>query len=302
MNKHKLILSNNELQNSNLRDELILKLKEEGFTNRKVILYKKGIKKEISVDNQQGNLFSERQILDIRLQEKNILKDDLELFLDLISTDNSERVVIISSLNKKIKTSSWFKKISKNIQLFELNPIYSNQFKDWIKNEAKKMGLLLNNEEINLIASRNEENLLSAFQELKFLKCLNSKETNFEFIKDSSDYHIFSLIDCCLSNHVSKSLEVIEILRLNKENEPGIISVIHQQLDRLEQLKGDSNFFLKGVPRDYLSKLKIKSKKISPLQIKSLRKKIANLDKNFKTGKVEFWNELRKIVIKFGYI
>ena len=53
---------------------------------------------------------------------------------------------------------------------------------------------------------------------------------------------------------------------------------------------------------DYLSKLKIKSKKISPLQIKSLRKKIAKLDKNFKTGKVEFWNELKKIVIKFAYI
>ena len=91
-------------------------------------------------------------------------------------------------------------------------------------------------------------------------------------------------------------------MRLNKENEPGIIAVIHQQLDRLEQLKSDSNFFLKGVPRDYLSKLKIKSKKISPVQLKSLRKKIARLDKNFKTGKVEFWNELKKIIIKFGYI
>ena len=302
LSKHKLILSNEELLNSILRDELILKLKKEGFTNRKVVLYKKGIKKEISVDNHQGNLFSEKEILDIRLQEKNILKDDLELFSDLISAGSSERVVIISSLNKKIKTSSWFKKISKNIQLLELSPIYSNQFKEWIKNEAKKMNLFLRNEEINLIASRNEENLLSAFQELKFLKCLDSKETTYEFIEDSSNYHIFSLINCCLSNQVSKSLEILEVMRLNKENEPGIIAVIHQQLDRLEQLKGDSNFFLKGVPRDYLSKLKIKSKKISPPQIKSLRKKIAKLDKNFKTGKVEFWNELKKIVVKFGYI
>ena len=108
---------------------MILKLKKEGFSNRKVVLYKKGIKKEISIDNQQGNLFSEKEILDIRLQEKNILKDDLELFSDLISAGSSERVVIISSLNKKIKTSSWFKKISKNIQLLELSPIYSNQSK-----------------------------------------------------------------------------------------------------------------------------------------------------------------------------
>ena len=125
LNKHKLILSNEELLNSILRDELILKLKKEGFTNRKVVLYKKGIKKEISIDNQQGNLFSEKEILDIRLQEKNILKDDLELFLDLISEDSSERVVIISSLNKKIKTSSWFKKISNYLNLIQFIQISS---------------------------------------------------------------------------------------------------------------------------------------------------------------------------------
>ena len=82
-------------------------------------------------------------------------------------------------------------------------------------------------------------------------------------------------------------------MRLNKENEPGIITVVYQQLDRLEQLKQNPNFFLKGVPRDYTMKLKIKAKKISPIQIKSLRKKLANLDKNFKTGKVEFWKELK---------
>ena len=47
---------------------------------------------------------------------------------------------------------------------------------------------------------------------------------------------------------------------------------------------------------------RIKAKKISPPQIKNLRKKIADLDKNFKTGKAEFWAELRKIIVNFGYI
>ena len=34
-NQHKLILSNDELLNSNLRDELISDLKKEGFQSRK---------------------------------------------------------------------------------------------------------------------------------------------------------------------------------------------------------------------------------------------------------------------------
>ena len=301
-NQHKLILSNDELLSSNLRDKFISQLKKEGFLSRKIFFYKKGIKEEINIENQQGSLFSEKEIIDLRLQEKSILKDDLDFFLSLLADDNSDRIVVISSLNKKIKTSTWFKKISKYLEISEIQPVYSNQFKDWIKDEAKNMDLLLSEEGINLIASRNEENLLSAYQELKFLKCLDQKHTDYEFVKDSSEYHVFSLINSCLSNQVSKSLEILEIMKLNKENEPGIIAVIHQQLDRLEQYKKNPNFFLKGVPRDYLSKLKIKAKKISPPQIKSLRKKIADLDKDFKTGKAEFWTELRKIIVNFGYI
>ena len=301
-NQHKLILSNDELLNSNVRDKFISNLKKEGFLSRKIFFYKKGIKEEINIENQQGSLFSEKEIIDLRLQEKSILKDDLDFFLSLLGDDNLDRIVVISSINKKIKTSAWFKKISKYLEISEIQPVYSNQFKDWIKGEAKNMDLLLSEEGINLIASRNEENLLSAYQELKFLKCLDQKHTDYEFVKDSSEYHVFSLINSCLSNQVSKSLEILEIIKLNKENEPGIIAVIHQQLDRLEQYKKNPNFFLKGVPRDYLSKLKIKAKKISPPQIKSLRKKIADLDKDFKTGKAEFWTELRKIIVNFGYI
>ena len=301
-NQHKLILSNDELLNSKLRDDFISNLKKEGFLSRKIFFYKKGIKEEINIENQQGSLFSEKEIIDLRLQEKSILKNDLDFFLSLLGDDNSDRTIVISSLNKKIKTSAWFKKISKYLEISEIQPVYSNQFKGWIKDEAKSMDLLLSEEGINLIASRNEENLLSAYQELKFLKCLDQKHTDYEFVKDSSEYHVFSLINSCLSNQISKSLEILEIMKLNKENEPGIIAVIYQQLDRLEQYKKNPNFFLKGVPRDYLTKLKIKAKKISPPQIKSLRKKIADLDRDFKTGKAEFWTELRKIIVNFGYI
>ena len=301
-NQHKLILSNEELLNSKLRDEFISNCKKEGFQSRKIFFYKKGIKEEINIENQQRSLFSEKEIIDIRLQEKNILKDDLEFFLNLLGEDNPDRIVVISSLNKKIKTYAWYKKISKYLEVSELKPVYSNQFRDWIKDEARNMDLFLSKEGVNLIASRNEGNLLSAYQELKFLKCLNQKNTDYEFIKHSSEYNVFSLINSCLSNQISKSLEILEIMRLNKENEAGIVAVIHQQLDRLEQYKKNPNFYLKGPPIDYLVKLKIKAKKISPIQIKSLRKKIANLDRDFKTGRTEFWAELRKIIVNFGYI
>ena len=79
-NQHKLIFSNDELLNSKLRDEFISNCKKEGFQSRKIFFYKKGIKEEINIENQQGSLFSEKEIIDIRLQEKSILKDDLDFF------------------------------------------------------------------------------------------------------------------------------------------------------------------------------------------------------------------------------
>ena len=129
-NQHKLILSNDELLNSKLRDEFISNLKKEGFLSRKIFFYKKGIKEEINIENQQGSLFSEKEIIDLRLQEKSILKDDLDFFLSLLGDDNSDRIVVISSINKKIKTSAWFKKISKYLEISEIssNLIVSSLF------------------------------------------------------------------------------------------------------------------------------------------------------------------------------
>ena len=84
-NQHKLILSNDELLNSNLRDELILNLKKEGFQSRKIFFYKKGIKEELNNNNHQGSLFSEKEIVDLRLQERSILKDDLKSGLKVVN-------------------------------------------------------------------------------------------------------------------------------------------------------------------------------------------------------------------------
>jgi len=118
--QHKLILSNDEFLNSKLRDEFISNLKKDGFQSRKIFFYKKGIKEEINIENQQGSLFSEKEIIDLRLQEKSILKEDQDFFLSLLGDDNSDRIIVISSLNKKIKTSAWFKKISKYLENNEI--------------------------------------------------------------------------------------------------------------------------------------------------------------------------------------
>ena len=72
-NRHNIILSSNELQNANIRDEIIKNLKSEGFTDRKIIIYKKGLHKDISLNDSQRSLFSEKEIIDIRLQEKMVL-------------------------------------------------------------------------------------------------------------------------------------------------------------------------------------------------------------------------------------
>ena len=119
-NRHKIILSSNELQNANIRDEVIKNLKSEGFTDRKIIIYKKGLHNDISLNDSQRSLFSEKEIIDIRLQEKMVLKDDAEYLVSILQKENPDRSIVISSLNKKIKTTAWFKKAATSSNLFEL--------------------------------------------------------------------------------------------------------------------------------------------------------------------------------------
>ena len=61
-NQHKLILSNDELLNSQLRDELISNLKKEGFLSRKIFFYKKGIKEEIVSISKTADIRIEKRI------------------------------------------------------------------------------------------------------------------------------------------------------------------------------------------------------------------------------------------------
>ena len=74
-NQHKLILSNDELLNSKLRDEFISNLKKEGFLSRKIFFYKKGIKEEINIENHISTLEQNNELNNVKIKElENMIK------------------------------------------------------------------------------------------------------------------------------------------------------------------------------------------------------------------------------------
>ena len=284
------------------REEVISNFKNVGFQKRTIIFYQKELHEEISNIDSQASLFAEKEIIDLRLENKSLRKEDLEFLVKLIEKKIEDLIFVVSTTENKIKSSAWFKQISKAMTVHEMSKVYQNQMKDWIKKEALKLEIKISEEEINLICSRNQENLLSAYQELK-LFTLREKSTDFSFIKDSSEYQIFSLINCLVSNKTKDAIKILKILKSNNESEQALIFMINQQLERLEELKNDPNYYVRS-PRDYWQNLKIKSKSISPIQIKKIRRGLALLDVEFKSDTTKekdyFWNEFKRLIIRFS--
>ena len=278
------------------RDELIKHLKNKDFLIREIFFSNdSSFKLEHLFKENESSLFSEKKILDLRLNSS-ITKDNTEKFLDFCKQINSDKTLIIS-INKveRLTTKKWFKELSNFTEIIEVKKIYPNQFKGWVAQQAKVNLVNLPQETLNIIVEKTQGNCLAAVQEIKFLKALNSSEET--SMIESSDYEIFNLSDSILNDDLDTSLKIFKNLKIKKVAEPVILWFLFRELERLLSVKENPETYFPG-PRSYLSNLKKKSNKLELNSIIHLKKELAELDRDFKMGRTDFWNSIEEIVIK----
>ena len=277
------------------RDEIIKDLKNKGFLLREIFFNNdSSFKLENLLKENESSLFSEKKILDLRLNSS-ITKENTEKFLDFCKQINSDKALIISINNiERLTTKKWFKEINNFSNITEIKKVYPNQFKSWITQQAKLNSVNLKQETLNLIVEKTQGNCLAAIQEIKFLKALNSSETS---IVESSDFEIFNLSDSILKDDLDTSLRIFKNLKNKKIAEPIILWFFFRELERLLLVKENPETFFPG-PRTYLRDLKEKSYRLDLNSIISLKRELAKLDRNFKMGRADFWNASEEILIK----
>ena len=280
------------------RDKLILNLRQKEKFEREIYFTKASSFNwsELLIEN-EDSLFPSSKIIDLRI-ENSPIKADSEFLIDLCKGIPAEKYLIISiSGIERLKTRAWFKAVLNHSDEIEVQKVWPNKRKEWIRNAAKDLSVNLSSNSLEIINEKTQGNLLAAYQELKMMKVLNS-DSEESFVEDSSEFDIFNLSNSLLLGNINQSLGILKNLKLQKGSEALIVWGIFRELERLSFLKEDSQTKLNG-PFDYIENLRKKSKAIPVSVIHNLKTRTANLDTNFKKGEGNFWSDLERVVIDF---
>ena len=279
------------------RNRLVFELKKNGYEERKIFFSKTSFSYEELMTEQMSDLFSSKKIIDLRL-ENSPSKSEGELLEEFCKNLSETISLIISILGiERIKTRAWFKKLLNYSEEVEVQKVWPNQKKSWLKNLSKRFNISISEEQIDLIIEKTQGNLVSSYQELKMIKILNNNSES-DFISENSNFDIFNLSNSILKGDLEESLKILEHLKLQRGSEALIIWGLFREIERISFLKEDSTSKFSG-PYDYLDNLKTKTNKLNVNQIIYFKKKIASLDMNFKKGNDNFWKSAERIIIEF---
>lgn len=167
------------------------------------------------------SLFAERTLTELRLDKAKPGIPGGKALQHYCQHLPDDKILLISSAKLTAATlkSKWCSAIDKVGGVIQVWPISLNEMPQWIAQRAIKMGLVIEQEAIALLADRLEGNLLAAQQELEKLKMLGTgknidAETVLASVSDSAKYDIFNLTDACLSGNTKLVVKIVSSLKI----------------------------------------------------------------------------------------
>lgn len=243
-------------------------------------------------------------------------KDLRKKFLDLIKKREIPQKVILIFYEKE-KTNlkdPLFKILSKEKYAYQFDPLKNSQLEKWLKDEIEKRGGKIENRALEKLSQSANNNLWQMENEIEKLVNYKNKETIREkdielLIKPKISANVFELVEAIARKEKKKSLKLLEDLFDQEENELYLLSMISWQFRNL--LKVKSFFALPEAKKDthsllskrnaypyqndpsklglhpfVLSKTRLLAKNFSLEELKEIYKKLLDLDKKIKKGKI----------------
>ena len=166
------------------------------------------------------SLFSQKQIIDIRLNKPSVGRDGGKIIADLLATPLQDTVIILSCprLDSSAQRSKWVKSFEQQGVLIQIWPIAPAQLPNWIKNRAKQSGFTLAADALSLLCEFSEGNLLAATQALDKLP-LVTDEKNItlaclqEVMTDNSHFDIFAWTEACVEGSQARQAKILQRLQ-----------------------------------------------------------------------------------------
>jgi DNA polymerase-3 subunit delta len=216
-----LISGDEPLLTGEAADAVRAAARAKGFTERSVHFIER-VSDWDDVRAAAGNLslFGGRRLVEIRLPSGKPGVAGGAALVSLLEINDPDSVFLILTprLDRDAQGSSWVKAVETHGAWVQVWPIDSDRLVSWLRARARRAGLDIAPEGLELLAERTEGNLLAAHQELEKLKMLGpvgaiDADTILASVADSARFDVFQLGECVLAGDTDRALRMLAGLR-----------------------------------------------------------------------------------------
>ena len=167
------------------------------------------------------SLFGARRLIEIRLASaaRPALAGNTALLALLARADpDTVFLVLAPRLDRDAQAAPWVRAVEAGGAWVQIWPVDRTRLVGWLKSRARKLGLDMNQEALELLAERTEGNLLAAYQELTKLTLLAGAgavtvEAVLASVADSARFDVFQLGEAVLAGETPRALRMLAGLR-----------------------------------------------------------------------------------------
>ncbi|MDB4470881.1 DNA polymerase III subunit delta [Deltaproteobacteria bacterium] len=217
--------------------------RKQGFNEREVLHVDSGFDwQELLGHANALSLFSDKKLIELRLPNGKPGDAGGKALVGYTSNPSPDNVLLIicNKLDASSTRTKWYKTVESAGASIQTWPIATQQLPQWIRHRLTQAGLTADQEVINLLAARNEGNLLAAAQEIEKLKLFSQSgsldiNTVNSVVADNARYDVFGLVDRVMQGDAPGSLKILRGLQAEGTDVLGILWALSREIRVLSQ-------------------------------------------------------------------
>jgi DNA polymerase-3 subunit delta len=187
------------------------------------------------------SLFATRRLIDLRLPTGKAGRDGGAALIEYCSNPPPDTVLLITAMEwsrRDHEPNAWVAAVDKAGTYVPVWPMKLEELPGWIARRMASRGLKPDRAAIEALAERVEGNSLAAAQEIDKLALLHGSapldaDTLEQLVADSARFDVFKLIDAALRGDAARALRILDGLRAEGEQVPGLMGMVLYKLQQL---------------------------------------------------------------------
>ena len=221
-------------------DALRLRAKQLGYAEREILDVDQRFDWNALAQSASAmSLFAQRKLIDLRLPSGRPGVEGSAAIAEYCEHAPPDNVLLITCMEWSSKHGGAWSTAAARVGMFvEVKPMSLDALRRWIGERMASRGLKPDAGAIAALTERVEGNSLAAAQEIDKLALLHGSapldaDTLEQLVADSARYDVFKLVDAALTGNAARALRVLDGLRAEGEQVPGLMGFV---LYRLQQL------------------------------------------------------------------